>query len=92
MKISMSEYPLRCAVPVMMFFLDTYMWFSWTIGFCSTILGWWMGLGQVANWSRLIHSFDESALLDVVTRFRLQVRQCLQHPLLLFLLGRCESW
>ena len=28
----------RVAVPCMMYFLDTYLWFSWTTGVCSTLL------------------------------------------------------
>ena len=54
---------LRVAVPSIMYFLDTYLWFSWTIGVCSTILGWWMGLGAVGSWSKLINTFDESCHL-----------------------------
>ena len=54
---------LRAAVPCMMYFIDTYLWFSWTIGVASTILGWWMGLGRVSSWSALVGSFAESCQL-----------------------------
>ena len=54
---------LRMAVPCIMYFLDTYLWFSFTTGFFSTLVGRYMGLGQVKDWGDLVMSFAESCHL-----------------------------
>ena len=53
----------RLAVPLLMYFLDTYLWFSWTMGCLSTALAWWMRLGKVSSWSTLVSTFGESCAL-----------------------------
>ena len=54
---------MRLAVPCAMYFIDTYLWFSWTTGCLSTALAWWMRLGKVSSWSDLVNSFAESCAL-----------------------------
>lgn len=38
---------VRISVPALMYFLDTYLWFSWTCAIFSTAIGWWIRMGKV---------------------------------------------
>ena len=74
---------MRLAVPGAMYFIDTYLWFSWTTGCLSTALAWWMRLGKVRPRARMRAACVPRARcvclqrLGACLRLLLRLRQCL---------------